>query len=161
MAAKLKTAKQFYAQDKDFLLFSNIEKAHTGLAHAVTATYKRRTYYLVKTESDGSEKAAKSAPVGRSSLLPRIIIQLYYTKFKNSCLVGAKCLFLFYIENQSARQPCNVHVSGSTGNSHLYRLGTGCECNQRCLYVLEVYTEHTWGKMRHLKPVCNKNGYYL
>ena len=50
MAAKLKTAKQFYAQDKDFLLFSNIAQVHTGVAHAVTATYKCQTYYLVKTE---------------------------------------------------------------------------------------------------------------
>ena len=72
------------------MLFPNIEQAHTGVAHAVTATYKCRTYYLSKTKSDGSEKATKSAPAGRSSLLPCIIIQLYYTMFKNSRLVGAK-----------------------------------------------------------------------
>ena len=64
-----------------------------------------------------------------------------------------KCLFLFYVENQSARQPCNA-VSGSTGNGRPYRCGTGCERNQKCPYVSEVYTEHTRGKMRHLKPVC-------
>ena len=90
MAAKFKTAKQLYAQDKTFVLFPNIAQAHTGVAHAVTATYKRRRYDLVKTESDGSEKAVKSAPVGCSSLLPHTIIQLLYTKFKNSRLVGEK-----------------------------------------------------------------------
>ena len=55
--------------------------------------------------------------MGPSSLLPRtIIIQLYYTKFKNSRLVGAKMPISLLYKNQSARQPCNVHVSGSTGN---------------------------------------------
>ena len=89
MAAKFKTAKQLYAQDKDFVLFPNIAQAHTGVAHAVTATYKRRTYDLTKTEVTVAKKR-RSAPVGRSSLLPCTIIQLYYTKFKNSCLVDTK-----------------------------------------------------------------------
>ena len=53
MAAKFKTAKQLFAQDKDFVLFP---QAHTCVAHAVTATYKRRTYDLAETESDSSEK---------------------------------------------------------------------------------------------------------
>ena len=44
MAAIFKTAKQLYAQDKDFVLFPNIAQAHTGVAHAVTATYNVRTY---------------------------------------------------------------------------------------------------------------------
>ena len=98
MAAKFKTAKQLYAQDKDFVLFP---QAHTGVAHAVTATYKRQTYDLVKTECDGSKKVPKSAPVGHSSLLPRTIIQLYYTKFKNNHLVGTKMpLSLLYRESK-------------------------------------------------------------
>ena len=41
MEAKYKTVKQLYAQDKDFVLFPNIAQARTGVAHAVTATYKR------------------------------------------------------------------------------------------------------------------------
>ena len=32
MAAKFKTAKQLYAQDKDSVLFPNIAQAHTGVA---------------------------------------------------------------------------------------------------------------------------------
>ena len=50
MAAKFTTAKQLYAHDKDFVLFPNIAQAHTGVAHAVTMTYKRPTYDLVKTD---------------------------------------------------------------------------------------------------------------
>ena len=30
----------------------------------------------------------------------------------------------------------------------------GCECKQKCPYMLEVYTENTLGNMKHLKPVC-------
>ena len=59
------------------MLFPNIAQAHTGVGHAVTVTYKHQTYDLVKTKSDGSEKAMKNAPLGRSSLLPRTIRQLY------------------------------------------------------------------------------------
>ena len=51
MAAKFKTAKQLYAQDKDFVLFPNIAQAHTGVAYAVTVTYKCRTYDLQKTSN--------------------------------------------------------------------------------------------------------------
>ena len=88
-------AAKFSTQDKDFCYsvhISNVAQTHISVEHAVTMTYERRTYMynLAKTESDGSEKAVKSAPVRRSSLLPRTIIQLYYTKFKNSRLVGAK-----------------------------------------------------------------------
>ena len=72
MVAKFKTAKQLYAQDKDFVLFPNIASTYRCIAHAVTATYERRTNDLAK--SDGSEKAAKSAPGGHSSLLPRTVI---------------------------------------------------------------------------------------
>ena len=49
------------------MLFPNIAQAHTPVAHAVTATYEHPTYDLAKTESEGSEKVAKSAPVGCSS----------------------------------------------------------------------------------------------
>ena len=41
--------------------------------------------------------------------------------------------------------------------SRPYRRGAetlGRERNQKCPYMSEVYTEHTQGKMRHLKPVC-------
>ena len=55
------------------MLFPNIAQAHRGVAYAVTATYKRRTCHLAKTESEGSENAVKSALVGPSSLLPRTI----------------------------------------------------------------------------------------
>ena len=48
MMAKFKYTKQLYAQDKDFVLFPNITKAHTGVAHAVTATYKCQMYDLAK-----------------------------------------------------------------------------------------------------------------
>ena len=48
MVAKFKTAKQLYAQDKDFVQFPNIAQAHTGVAHAATMTYKRRMYDLAK-----------------------------------------------------------------------------------------------------------------
>ena len=56
MAAKFKTVKQLYAQDKDFVLFPNIAQAHTGVGHAVTVTYKRRTYDLAKTEVTVAKK---------------------------------------------------------------------------------------------------------
>ena len=50
MAIKFKTAKQLHSKDKDFVLFPDIAQAHTSVVHAVTATYKLRTYDLAKTE---------------------------------------------------------------------------------------------------------------
>ena len=136
------------------MLFPNIAQAYTGVAHVVITTNKRRTYDIAKTESDGSKKAAKSATVGHPCLLPRIRIQSYYTKFKNSWLVGTKMPLLFYIEYQIARQPRNIHVSGSTANSRLYSRSARGERNQKYPYVSQVYTEHKRSKMRHLKPMC-------
>ena len=69
MVVKFKTVQQLCAQDKDFVLFPNIAQAHTCVAHAVTATYRRIMYDLAKTERGGSGKAVKGAPVGGSSLL--------------------------------------------------------------------------------------------
>ena len=87
-------------------------------------------------------------------MLPRTIIQLYYTNFKNSRLVGAKMpLSLLYREPK-----CTSTVYRTCfrldGNGRPYRRSAGCERNQKCPYVSKVCTEHTQGKMRHLKPVC-------
>ena len=67
-----------------------------------------------------------------------------FFKFKNSFLVGAKMplsLLAMYIENRNSRQPCNIHVSGSTGHGRQYRCGAGRERNQKCpyMYVSEVH----------------------
>ena len=98
-------------------------------------------------KSDGTEKVAKSAPVGHSSVLPRtikiiivivylvqehsfghssghssvlprtiIIIIIILYQVQNIRPVGAKMPFSL-VDNQSAHQQCNVHISGSTGKS--------------------------------------------
>ena len=91
----------------------------------------------------------------RSSFLPHAIWKYNYLYQVQHRFVNQhkKCLFLFYIENQSACQPCNVHVSGSTGNGYPYCHGMGCKRNQQCPYVSKVYTEHTRNKIRPLKYV--------
>ena len=53
---------------------------------------------------------------GHSSVLPRTIIIIIVTLYQvqNIRPVGAKMPFSL-VDNQSAHQQCNVHISGSTG----------------------------------------------
>ena len=73
--------------------FPNIAQAHRGVAYAVTETYKRRRCDIAKMR----RRVHQWDP--RLCFHVATIIQLYYTKLKNSRLVGAKCLFLFNREN--------------------------------------------------------------
>ena len=87
-------------------------------------------------------------------LLPRTIIQSY-AKFKNSWLFGAKMPLLFYIENQIARQPRNIPFQVRLQT--VARITTALDASATksvCTCHKYIYTEQTWGKMRHLKPVC-------
>ena len=86
-------------------------------------------------------------------LLPCTYYNILYTKFKNSRSVGAK-IPLSLLENQSARQPCNVHASSPWEVAIAVSLRCWYACATRSVATCLKYMRHTRGKMRHLKPVC-------